>query len=136
MVTLSDALAAEREKQRNLEEDGLARKQVARAVLSSLADKLNATPVSGWAFALEDQAIHMFHTVDGARREVGTWTMDDQLQLVCGETTTEWITSESYERVIGEALAVTAKLIVDAEMGEAPKRTNDSAEVTRLPRRS
>ena len=136
MVTLSDALAAEREKRRNLEEDGLARKQVARAVLSSLADKLNATPVSGWAFALEDQAIRMFHTVDGARRKVGTWTMDDQLQLVCGETTTEWITSESYERVIGEALAVTAKLIVDAEMGEAPKRANDSAEVTRLPRRS
>ena len=48
MVTLSDALAAEREKRRNLEEDALARKQVARAVLSSLADKLNATPVSGW----------------------------------------------------------------------------------------
>ena len=47
MVTLSDALAAEREKRRNLEEDALARKQVARAVLSSLADKLNATQVSG-----------------------------------------------------------------------------------------
>ena len=135
MVTLSDALAAEREKRRNLEEDALARKQVARAVLSSLADKLNATPVSGWAFALEDQAIRMSHTVDGARREVGTWTMDDQLQLVCGQTTTEWITSESYERVIGEALAVTAKLIVDAEM-DAPKTANEGAEITRLQRRT
>ena len=126
MVTLSDALAAEREKRRNLEEDASARKQVARAVLSSLADKLNATPVAGWAFALEDQAIRLFHTVDGDRREVGTWTMDDQLQLVCGQTTTEWITSESYERVIGEALAVTAKLIVDAEMGETRRHTSAS----------
>ena len=61
--------------------------------------------------------------------------MDDQLQLVCGETTTEWITSESYERVIGEALAVTAKLIVDAEMG-ANKTANESAEITRLQRRT
>ena len=126
MVTLSDALAAEREKRRNLEEDASARKQVARAVLSSLADKLNAAPVPGWAFALEDQAIRLFHTVDGDRREVGTWTMDDQLQLVCGQTTTEWITSESYERVIGEALAVTAKLIVDAEMGETRRHTSAS----------
>jgi hypothetical protein len=76
MVTLSDALAAEREKRRNLEEDGLARKQVARAVLSSLADKLNATSVSGWAFALEDQAIRMFHTVDGPGTKLapGPWT--------------------------------------------------------------
>ena len=136
MVTLSDALAAERETRRNLEEDALARQQVARAVLSSLADKLNATPVSGWAFALEDQAIRMFHTVDGARREVGTWTMDDQLQLVCGQTTTEWITSESYERVIGEALAVTAQLIVDAEMGKMTKPLVEGAEIARLPRRS
>jgi hypothetical protein len=135
MVTLSDALATEREKRRNLEEDALARKQVARAVLGSLADKLNATPVSGWTFALEDQAIRILHTVEGTRREVGSWTMDDKLQLVCGETTTEWITSESYERVIDEAVAVTAKLIVDAEMG-APKTANEGAEITRLPRRS
>jgi hypothetical protein len=135
MVTVSEALAAEREKRRNLEEDALARKEVARAVLSSLADKLNATPVLGWTFVLEDQAIRMFHTVDGARREVGTWTMDDQLQLVCGQTMTEWITSESYERVIGEALAVTASLIVDAEIGAMPKPAAEGAEIARLPRR-
>jgi hypothetical protein len=134
MFTLSEALAAEREKRRNLEADALARKEVARAVLSSLADKLKATPLLGWTFVLEDQAIRIFHTVEGARREVGTWTMDDELQLVCGEATTEWITSESYERVIGEALAVTARLIVDAEMGLMPK--SEGGEITRLPRRS
>jgi hypothetical protein len=135
MVTLSEALAAERDKRRNLEADALARKEVARAVLSSLADKLNATPLSGWTFALEDQAIRLFHTVEGARREFGNWTMDDQLQLVCGQTTTEWITSESYERVIDEAVAVTAKLIVDAEMGAVPKSATEGAEIARLPRR-
>ena len=32
MVTLADALAAERDKRRNLEEDASARKKVARAV--------------------------------------------------------------------------------------------------------
>jgi hypothetical protein len=136
MVTLSEALAAEREKRRNLEADGLARKEVARAVLSSLADKLNAAPVLGWTFVLEDQAIRIFHTVEGTRREAGTWTMDDQLQLLCGQTTTEWVTSESYVRVIDEAVAVTAKLIVDAEMGAMPEPGTEGAEITRLPHRS
>ena len=136
MVTLAEALAAEREKRRNLEADALARREVARAVLSSLADKLNAAPVLGWTFVLEDQAIRIFHTVEGTRREVGSWTMDDQLQLMCGQTTTEWVTSESYVRVIDEAVAVTAKLIVDAETGAMPKPGAEGAEITRLPRRS
>jgi hypothetical protein len=136
MVTLVEALAAERAKRQNLEADAAAMKEVARAVLGSLAEKLNATPVVGWMFLLEDQAIRVFRTAEGSRNELCRWTMDDKMQLVCGEATTEWITSESYARVIDEAVAITARLIVDAELGEVPKVAAGSAGVMQLPRRS
>ena len=117
MLTLTAALAAERSKRQNLETDDLAKQQVARAVLGVLAEKLHATPLAGWTFILEDQAIRIVRTADGSQHEFGNWGMDDKMQLVCscGDATTEWITSESYARVIDQAVALTARLIVDFE---------------------
>ena len=45
------------------------------------------------------------------------------MQLVCGEETTQWITSESYGPALDEAIQITAKLIVDAATADAARRT-------------
>ena len=60
------------------------------------------------------------------------------MRLVCGDATTEWITSESYERVIDEAVALTARLIVDFEsatsLAQLPKPVEDIGIVELRPR--
>ena len=138
MLTLTAALAAERSKRQNLETDDLAKQQVARAVLGVLAEKLHATPVAGWTFILEDQAIRIVRTAEGSQHEFGNWGMDDKMQLVCGDATTEWITSESYARVINQAVALTARLIVDfeaaANLAKQPKPVEDIGIVELRPR--
>jgi hypothetical protein len=138
MVSLAEALEAERIRREQEEADVSARMQVARAVLGALADKLKAEPLPGWTFVLEDQAIRIVRTVRGPNEKVGTWTMDNQMQLVCAGASTEWITSESYGRVFEEALQITARLIVDAELEEDAKKTvssDESANVIELPQR-
>ena len=64
--------------------------------------------------------------------------MDDQLRLVTGNQMTEWITAESYGRVIEEAIQITAMLMVDAEMADATKPHDadaEGAEIVELPPR-
>jgi len=51
----------------------------------------------------------------GPRQRIGSWVVDEELRLVFGEEITEWITTESWARVIDEAVLITARLIVDAE---------------------
>jgi hypothetical protein len=41
------------------------------------------------------------------------------MKLVFGPHMTEWITAESWSRVVDEAVQITAKVIVDAEFQEA-----------------
>ena len=51
---------------------------------------------------------------------------------------TEWVTAESYGRVIEEAIQITAMLIVDAEMAGATKPPDadaEGAEIVELPPR-
>ena len=138
MLTLTAALAAERGKRQNLKTDDLAKQQVARAVLGVLAGKLHAVPVAGWRFVFEDQAIRIVRTAEGSQHELGNWTMDDKMRLVCGDATTEWITSESYARVIDEAVALTARLIVEFEcatsLAQLPKPVEDIGIVELRPR--
>ena len=47
--------------------------------------------------------------------------VDEEMRLVAGNQMTEWITAESYARVIDEALQITAMLMVDAETADAAK---------------
>jgi hypothetical protein len=122
MVTLSEALAAERAH----DSDTSTRQQIGRAVLEALADRLNAEPIPGWLFILDGQEIRVFRIYTGIREQVGTWTVDEQLRLVAGDQMTEWITAESYARVIEEAVISTAKLIVDAETAGAAKAAGPS----------
>ena len=44
--------------------------------------------------------------------------VDPEMKLVFGTYTTEWITAESWSRVVDEAVQITAKVIVDAEARE------------------
>ncbi len=130
MVTLTEALAAERAKRQQDEADTSTRQQIGQAVLEALADRLNAEPLAAWAFVLDGQVIRILRNEIGARQQVGTWTVDQQMRLMAGDQMTEWITAESYARVIDEAVQITAKLIVEAEMAGAAK-PNKGAETTK-----
>jgi hypothetical protein len=136
MVTLTEALAAERAKRQQQE----TRQQIGRAVLEALADRLNAEPIPGWLFILDGQEICVFRIQGGTREQVGTWTVEKEMRLVTGDQMTEWITAESYARVIDEAIQITAMLIVDAETTDAVKSNKgaepgEGAEIVELPPR-
>ena len=131
MVALMEALAAERAKRQQEAADTSTKEEIGRAVLGALSHKLNAEPIPGWAFVLEDQIIRMLRTLHGARQQVGTWTLDQHMRLQSGEHLTEWVTSESYQRVIDQAVKLTAKIIVDAETGDDRR----SAGIVELPPR-
>ena len=133
MVALMEALARERAKRQQDASEVSTKQEVGRVVLGALIEKLTATPVRNWSFLLEGDAITVSHTDGTSRRLLGRWTVDDQLRLVLGDVATEWITSESYGRVIDEAVRATAKLIVDVEMGVAVDRAQ-GAEIVELPR--
>ena len=121
MVTLTEALAAERARRQQYNADSSTRQQIGRAVLEALADRLNAEPVPGWVFVLAGQEIHLLRIRAGGREQVGTWSVNDEMRLVAGNQMTEWITAESYARVIDEALQITAEVIVEAETAVVAK---------------
>lgn len=131
MVSLMEALATERAKRQQDAANASTREEIGRAVLGALAQKLNAEPIPGWVFVLEDQIIRMIRNQRGARQQVATWTLDQHMRLQSGEHLTEWVTSESYQRVIDQAVKLTAKVIVDAETGDDRK----SAGIVELPPR-
>ena len=137
MVTLSEALAAERAKRQQHNADTSTREQIGRAVLEALAGRLNAEPLPGWVFVLAGQEIHVLRIRAGGREQVGTWAVDEEMRLVTRDQMTEWITAESYARVIDEALQITAMLIVDAETAgtENNGAGTEGAEIVELPPR-
>ena len=133
MTTLAEALATEREKIRRDFEDSSTRREVGRAVLQALAQRLNAEPLPAWFFISKGDEILVAHSRNGAasRQHVGTWTVDPQMRLVLDQETTEWITAESCARVVDKAVEITAKFIVEAESRFLPSRL----ELSELPRR-
>jgi hypothetical protein len=133
MTTLAEALATERDKRRREAEDSATRREVGRAVLQALAQRLNAEPLPTWFFISKGDEILVAHTKNGAasRQHVGTWVVDQQMRLVLEQEMTEWITAESCARVVDEAVAITAKFIVDAESKFQLARR----ELAELPRR-
>ncbi|HWK38658.1 MAG TPA: hypothetical protein VNR88_07060 [Hyphomicrobium sp.] len=116
MTSLAEALDAEREKRRRDATDAATRREVGRAVLQVLAQRLNADPLPAWFFISRGDDILVAHSDGGAgRRHVGTWTVDHEMRLVLDQETTEWITAESCARVVDEAVQITARFIVDIE---------------------
>jgi hypothetical protein len=114
---LAEALAAEREKRQRDAKDAATRREVGRAVLRALAQRLTAEPIPTWFFILSGDEIIVAHTKNGAasRQHVGSWVVDEEMRLVFGQDTTEWITAESCARVVDEAVQITAEFILDAE---------------------
>jgi hypothetical protein len=116
VVTLAKAVAAERSKRLRDSEDASKRKQVGRAVLQALAQRLDAEPLPAWSFALDDDQIHVCcRKKNGSKRRIATWRVDQQLRLVLGQEMTEWITLESWSRVVDEAVQITARFVIDFE---------------------
>ena len=69
---------------------------------------------------LSDDEVIVLRIINGAtaRERVGSWVVDQEMKLVFGPHTTEWITAESWSRVVDEAVQITAQVIVDAETRE------------------
>ena len=118
MTTLAETLALERDKMRHEAEDASRWREVGRAVLYALAQRLSADALPTWSFTCTGDEILIAHTRGGAREQVGAWKVGEELRLVLGEVMTEWITIESGARVIDEAVEITATFIVDLEMSE------------------
>ena len=117
MTTLAEALTSEREKRRREAEDAATRREVGRAVLQAVAHRLNAEPLTGWSFISRGDEIIVARAsgAAGTRQHVATWIVDQEMRLVLDQEMTEWITLESYQRVVDEAVRITARFIIDEE---------------------
>jgi hypothetical protein len=120
MDMIGEALEAEREKRKRATEETAERRDVGRAVLQALVQRLTADSVPTWYFMLSDDEVIVLRIKNGAtaRERVGSWVVDQEMKLVFGPHTTEWITAESWSRVVDEAVQITAQVIVDAETRE------------------
>jgi hypothetical protein len=115
MIMLMDALSAERDKRRrNFKEEALKR-QLGREVLRRLNECLGSAQLPRWYFIPNGDEIVVIHNRDGAgsRQRVGAWTIDEENRLAFGDERTEWITTESWARVIDKAVIMTAQVILD-----------------------
>ena len=112
MVTLTEALEAEREKLQQNSADSQAKREAGREVLGALFAQMTGEPLLGWSFVMTNDEIVVSHTKAGS---IGSWVVDPDLRLKFVDETTEWITVESVVRVLDEAVAITASRMVDAE---------------------
>jgi hypothetical protein len=112
MVSLTEALAAEREKLQQDSADKHARREAGKEVLEALFERLAGKPLLGWSFVLGKDEIVVSHTKLGA---IGSWIVDPDLRLKFSDETTEWITIESVGRVLDEAVCISARRMVDTE---------------------
>ena len=120
MVELVEALAAERLKRQREVSEASTREEVGTVILGALAKRLNETPVPQWQFLLQGDHIKIIFGAPGSQTQAAAWTVDDQMRLVTRDETTEWVTPESFSRVIDQAVRITAKIIVDREGGADP----------------
>ena len=119
MVMLKEALETERERRKRETEETATQREAGRAILQALTQRLTADPVPSWHIMLSDDAVSVLRIKGAnARERVGSWVVDQEMRLVFGPHTTEWITAESWSRVVDEAVKITAKVIVDAETPE------------------
>ena len=66
MVLLREALAAEREKKKRETEETATQREVGRAVLQGLVQRLTADSVPTWFFVLSDDEISVLRVKNGA----------------------------------------------------------------------
>jgi hypothetical protein len=117
MVMLIDALTAEREKRQQSSQEQALKRQMGQEVMRQLGERLTAASLPGWYFLANGDEIVVIHNRDGAnaRQRIGSWILDEENRLAFGPEKTEWITGESWARVIDKAVVITAQVILDHE---------------------
>jgi len=117
VVTLTEALASERDKQQLNSADNEARREIGREVLGVLFERLTNEPLLGWSFIIKNDEIVVSHVKSGAesKQSIGSWVVDPNLCLRFADEMTEWITPESVGRVLDEAVRITARRMAGAE---------------------
>ncbi len=116
MIMLTEALSAEREKRQRSSKESTLMRQLSREVLRQLTECLASAALPRWYFIPNGDEIVVVHNKGaGSRQRVGAWTIDEENRLSFGPETTEWITPESWARVIDRAVLITAQMILDHE---------------------
>jgi hypothetical protein len=116
MVTLTDALAEARQRRQSKYKELTLRWQMAQEVLRALGARLASAELPRWYFILNGEEIVVVHHPPGGTKErVGAWVVDEEYRLSFGDEKTEWITGESWKRVIDKAVLMTAEVILDRE---------------------
>ena len=117
MLTLTEALTTERQKRELEYKEVMFQWLLAQKVLQALRERLAATQLARWHFIRDGEEIAVVHQPSntGVKERVGAWYVDDQCRLTFGEEKTEWVTKESWKRVIDKAVAMTAVVILDRE---------------------
>ena len=121
MVSLKEALESEREKQQHNSAEEEIRREISREVLGALFERLTNEPRVGWSFVMKNDEIVVAQAKGAAesKQSIGSWVVDPNLCLKFANETTEWITPESVSRVLDEAVRITAKRMVDAELANS-----------------
>lgn len=114
MVSLKNALSAERRRrwQQATQEGQVS--PLAHNALQTLHERLASSALADWEFELMGDELLLFHDSGlRARHQVGSWIIGKENRLVCGPIETEWVTPASFRRVVDEAVRVTARIILD-----------------------
>jgi len=122
MIMLTDALTTERQKRQQTWKEAALKRQMGQEVLRRLNECLTGAPLPQWYFIPNGDEIVVVHNRDGngSRQRVGAWVIDEENRLAFGSERTEWITSESWARVIDKAVMITAQVILDHEGIDPP----------------
>ena len=117
MLTLTEALDTERQKRELEYKEVMFQWLLAQKVLQALGERLAATQLARWHFIPDGEEITVVHQPSNTsvKERIGAWYVDDQCRLTFGEEKTEWVTKESWRRVIDKAVAMTAVVILDRE---------------------
>ncbi len=131
MITLTDALAAAREKRQSEDNDRTLQTQLARGVLLALGERLASADLPRWHFIPNgEEIVVIYHQPgDGTKQRVGAWSFDAEYRLAFADEKTEWITKESWRRVIDKAVVIMAQVILDRETHGAPSESVEAVVV-------
>jgi hypothetical protein len=122
VITLMHALTVERQKRQLNSKDETLRRQMGQEVLRALGERLASAALPRWYFIPNGDEIVVVHHQNGTgtRERIGAWFVDEEYRLSFGAETTEWITGESWARVIDKAVVMTAQAILDRETQVIP----------------
>jgi hypothetical protein len=125
MIALADALIAERQERQFIYKEQTLQRQMAHEVLRALSERLTAADLPRWHFIPNgDELVVLYHPPGtGSRERIGSWKVGQDFLLSFGDEATEWITSESWTRVLDKAVMVMARVILDRETRVIPLDT-------------